>query len=332
MPAQRPGEFELIERYLAPLATDPGSFELIDDVAVLTPPAGEDLVLTKDMVAAGVHFFADDPASAIAQKALRVNLSDLAAKGARPLGYLLGLGLGRDWEEAWVADFCAGLAADQQQYGIALYGGDTIRSGNGMVLSVTAIGSLPAGTAVRRSGARPGDLIYVTGTIGDAALGLKLRLEPDLAARWDLSPEQQAFLTGRYLLPRPRVSAAGVVRRFARASMDVSDGLVGDLAKLAKASGVNVAIEAGLVPLSEPAARAGAADRAALAAALTGGDDYELLMAVAAEDADAFEAAMAAIDLPAARIGRASEGRGNVRLMDANGDTLALEQTSYSHF
>lgn len=328
----RLGEFELIERYLAPLATDPGSFELVDDVAVLTPPAGHDLVLTKDMVAAGVHFFAEDPASAIAQKALRVNLSDLAAKGARPLGYLLGLGLSRDWQEPWLADFSSGLAADQATYDVTLYGGDTIKSGNGMVLSVTAIGSLPAGTAVRRSGAQPGDRLYVTGTIGDAALGLKLRLEPDLAQRWGLGEAERAHLLERYLLPRPRVAAADIVRRFARASMDISDGLVGDLAKLLQASGVNADVQAPQVPLSPAAGRAVAADPDAFATALTGGDDYELLVVVSPADCAAFEAAMAAIDLPVAVIGAATSGSGSARIFSATGDILELGRTSYSHF
>ena len=332
MPEARLGEFELIERYLAPLATDPGSFELVDDVAVLTPPTGHDLVLTKDMLAAGIHFFAEDPASAIAQKALRVNLSDLAAKGAAPLGYLLGLGLPRDWREPWVADFCAGLAADQASYGVTLYGGDTIKSGNGMVLSVTAIGAVPKGKAVRRSGAKPGDRLYVTGTIGDAALGLKLRMEPALGERWGLSEPERAHLLERYLLPRPRVAAAASVLRFARASMDISDGLVGDLNKLLRASRISADVWAASVPLSQATKRAIKSDPDALVTAMTGGDDYELLVAVAPDDCASFEAAMAEIALPVAVIGEAVAGKGAARILTAAGDVLALGRTSYSHF
>lgn len=328
----RLGEFELIERYLAPLATDPGSFELVDDVAVLTPPAGHDLVLTKDMVAAGIHFFPDDPPAAIAQKALRVNLSDLAAKGAKPLGYLLGLGLSHDWQEPWLAEFASGLAADQKTYDVALYGGDTIKSGNGMVLSVTAIGSVPEATAVRRSGAQLSDRLYVTGTIGDGALGLKLRLDPAQAERWGLNEAERAHLLERYLLPRPRVAAAEIVRRFASASMDISDGLVGDMAKLLKASGVGADIKASQIPLSAAAKRAVVNDPQAFVTALTGGDDYELLVAVPQQDGMAFEAAMARISLPCAMIGRITSQDAGARILTDDGDLLSLKRTSYSHF
>src|SRR5690606_19603926 len=169
--SERPGEFGMIARYLRPLASDPGAFGLTDDAAALAPEPGFDLVLTKDMVAAGVHFFADDPAASIARKALRVNLSDLAAKGAEPIGYLLGLALPADWTEDWMAEFSAGLAEDQKRYGLSLLGGDTVKSPDGLMLSVTAIGQVPSGGIVRRAGAQAGDLIVVSGTIGDAALG-----------------------------------------------------------------------------------------------------------------------------------------------------------------
>ncbi|AXS40267.1 thiamine-phosphate kinase [Breoghania sp. L-A4] len=328
----RIGEFELIERYLAPLATDPGSFELVDDAAVLTPPPGHDLVLTKDMLAAGVHFFPDDPPAAIAQKALRVNLSDLAAKGAQPLGYLLGLGLPQGWEEEWIAGFSAGLRADQADYGVVLYGGDTIKSGNGMVLSVTAIGHVPAGRAVRRHGARPGDHLYATGTIGDAALGLRLRLDPASCGAWALSEAERGHLLGRYLLPRPRVAAAPAVLRYARASMDISDGLAGDLGKLLSASGVGADVEVARVPLSDAARRATASDPTALATALTGGDDYELLVAVSPDDAPAFERMLAQARVESVRIGVVTQGAARARFINDGGGELTLGQASYAHF
>ncbi|MEI2387674.1 thiamine-phosphate kinase [Breoghania sp. JC706] len=307
MGEERAHEFELIERYLAPLATDPGSVGLVDDAAVLTPVEGEDLVLTKDALAADIHFFAVDPAGAIARKALRVNLSDLAAKGARPVGYLLGLALAPDWSERWVADFCAGLKADQEAYGFPLYGGDTIKVKAGPVLSVTAIGAVPKGTAVRRSAARAGDALYVTGTIGDAALGLALRHEPAKAERWGLGEAESGHLLKRYLLPEPRNAVAEAVRLYARASMDISDGLVGDLAKMASSSGVGAAVDLDAVPLSRAAALA-VKDEAAFIAAMTGGDDYELLVAVAPEKTEAFEAAVAESGVALSRIGRMEAG------------------------
>lgn len=191
MAAARPGEFELIKRFFAPLAKDPGSLGLTDDAAVLTPNAGYDLVLTKDVLAADVHFFADDAPEAIAAKALRANLSDLAAKGARPRSYLLGLALPKDWTATWLERFCKGLAADQAAYDIQLLGGDTIRSSNGLQVSITAIGEVKSGTAVRRCGAKPGDRLFVSGTIGDAAAGLKARLDPGFCAAHALSSERR---------------------------------------------------------------------------------------------------------------------------------------------
>lgn len=326
----RAGEFELIERYLAPLATEPGSVGLIDDAAVLTPPDGCDLVLTKDALAAGIHFFADDPPDAIARKALRVNLSDLAAKGAAPLGYLLGLGLAQDWSEEWVARFCEGLAEDQATYRFPLYGGDTIMVSAGPVLSVTAIGMLPAGTAIRRSTARPGDRLYVTGTIGDAALGLALRLDPELAEAWCLDGGERNYLRDRYLLPQPRTGAAGAVRHFANACMDISDGLVGDLGKMLKASGVGADIEIAAIPLSG-AARSACQEVRGLRMALTGGDDYELLIAVAEERADQFERALAESGTAVSCIGIVSVEPG-ARYHGKHGPLEFGDAAGFAHF
>ena len=279
-PGERPGEMALIERFFAPLATDPGAAGLTDDAAVLSLAPGEELVATTDALAAGVHFFPDDPPGAIAAKALRVNLSDLAAKGARPRGYLLTLALPSDWTVDWLAAFAAGLAADQAAYGCPLLGGDTIRSPAGLMVSVAAFGIAPAGRTVRRGTAAPGDRLVVTGTIGDATLGLLARQEPARAAAWRLAEADAAVLDDRFLMPRPRVAAAAAVATHARAAMDVSDGLAGDLGRMCKASGVAAVVEAACVPLSPAAAAAIAAEPGLLARALTGGDDYEILAAV----------------------------------------------------
>ncbi|HUG63161.1 MAG TPA: thiamine-phosphate kinase, partial [Methylomirabilota bacterium] len=248
MSGGRLSEFELIARVFAPLAGD-GSYGLVDDAASYAPPPGMDLVLTKDALAAGVHFFDDDPWDAVARKALRVNLSDLAAKGAEPTGYLLGLGLPDDWTMDNLDAFGRGLAADQQSFGIRLIGGDTIRTPERLVISVTAIGTVPAGAMVRRGGALKGDRVVVSGTIGDAAIGLRLRRDPGLADRLGLSQSAREHLLGRYLLPQPRIVAAAALLEHASAAMDVSDGLVGDLDKMAEASGVGMEIDAGAVPL-----------------------------------------------------------------------------------
>lgn len=346
--AGRLGEFELIARVFAPLSGE-GAYGLVDDAASLAPPPGQDLVLTKDAIAAGIHFFADDPWDAVARKALRVNLSDLAAKGATPLGYLLALGLPQDWTVDQADALGRGLAADQAEFGLTLYGGDTIRSPERLILSVTAIGTVPAGRMIRRGGACPGDVIVVTGTIGDAALGLRLRLDPSLAGRLGLSDADRNFLLDRYLIPAPRVAAAPVVLAHASGAMDVSDGLVGDLGKMAAASGVHIQIEMDRVPLSRAAraALAGAApavtsdvpaageggDRPVdlWTAVLTGGDDYEIAAAVPEGQLDMFLADCSAAGIPATAIGRATAGQG-VRVSDRNGDTVDLGTGSYSHF
>ncbi|MCW5695502.1 MAG: thiamine-phosphate kinase [Bauldia sp.] len=314
----RPGEFALIDRHFRPLAGE-GAFGLADDAALVAPRPGEEIVVTKDMIVEGVHFFPDDPPAAIAAKALRVNLSDLAAKGAGPFGYFLGLGLRDGWTEDWVAAFAAGLAADQRTFGVALLGGDTTRAGERTIVSITALGRLPAGTMVHRSGARPGDVVMVTGTIGDAALALHQQKAGRLAP---------VALHRRFLYPEPRVALAPLVRRFAHAAMDVSDGLVGDLGHLCRASGVTVEIDAAAVPLSPDAAALIDAEPALLATALTGGDDYELLMAIAPADADACAAAGTTVT----PIGRIVAGEGPPTIRGHDGQPLHFQRSGFDHF
>ena len=236
----RPSEDALIARFFAPLATEPGAAALTDDAAVLPAGPGE-LVVTKDMLVAGVHFFADDPPDLVARKALRVNLSDLAAKGALPAGFLIGLGLPPDWTEEFLQSFASGLGADIDHFGCPLFGGDTVKVPGPLTLSITAFGR--AKRTVRRDGAWPGDLVVATGTIGDGALGLAARgaeREPAGAPHWlqALDEDQRAALRLRYLQPEPRSALAEAVSAHASAAMDISDGFAGDLAKLAAASGV----------------------------------------------------------------------------------------------
>ena len=325
------GEDRLIQRFFRPLARDPAALDLADDAAVIAPPQGADLVLTTDGVIEGVHFFPDDPADAIARKALRANLSDLAAKGATPLGFLLSLALNDKADEKWLASFAAGLGADAEAFGCPLLGGDTDHTPGLLSVSISAFGHLPHGTMVKRSGARSGDRIVVTGTIGDAALGLALRREPARAERAGLTPQERAHLTGRYLLPEPRLALAAALRAHARAAIDVSDGLAGDLMKLAAASGVSVRIEARRLPLSPAAQKMVAAEPALLAAMLTGGDDYEILAAVSPAALEALQGAATAAGIALREIGVAGAGTG-VEIVGPDNRPMELAHPSFSHF
>ncbi len=326
------GEDRLIARYFRPLARHPGALGLLDDAAVLTPPPGSDLVLTTDVVLGGVHFFADDPPNSIARKALRVNLSDLAAKGATPSGFLMALVLREDVTDEWLESFAKGLGADADAYACPLLGGDTAKTPGPAMVSITAFGTVPQGSMVKRSGAKVGDRVVVTGTIGDAALGLKLRRDGEATQRWKLDATMRDHLLDRYLHPQPRNAVAEVLRKYASAAMDVSDGLAGDLAKLCRTSGMSAEIEVTRVPLS-PAARAALkAEPALIETILTGGDDYEIVCTVPSAECDAFCAGSLAAGVPATAIGRITAGEGAPGFLDEHKQPLVLERLSYSHF
>ena len=313
----RYSEDEIIARVFAPIA-GAGALGLKDDAALLDP-VKEPLVVTTDMVVAGVHFFADDPPALIAKKALRVNLSDLAGKGAEPVGFLLSLALPADWTNDWLQAFAAGLAEDAQAFRAPLLGGDTSATPGPLTISITALGR--AARFVPRDGARAGDAIFVSGPIGDAAVGLALRRDGALAAR--LSAEARDALMRRYLLPVPRLDLAPWLRAEASAAMDISDGLAGDLAKFARASGVSAVVDLTSVPLSEAAREAIAADAALSEIAITGGDDYEIL----------FTAALAAIPpAGAVRIGEIVAGDGPPLFLDARKKPVNFKKMSFSHF
>jgi thiamine-monophosphate kinase len=305
-------EFALIARHFRPLAGQ-GGLDLSDDAALLTPPAGRELVLAADAMVAGVHFLEDDPAETIGRKLLRVNLSDLAAMGADPLAYLMTVALPRGTPDSWLEGFVAGLARDQAEYGLQVLGGDTVSTPGPVSLSLTILGTVPPGQALRRCGARPGDEIWVSGTIGDGALGLR-------AARGEIA-DPDGYLAGRYRLPRPRVALGRALRGLATACMDVSDGLVQDLGHLARASGCGAVIEALRVPLS---AQAAGADLAML---LTGGDDYELLFALPPGAPHPCPG-----DTPITRIGHFTAGPPGVVVQDEAGQPMALSQQGWSHF
>nr|WP_210302155.1 thiamine-phosphate kinase [Methylobacterium brachythecii] len=316
----------MIARYFAPLA-GPGAEGLRDDAASLTPSPGHDLVVTVDAIVAGIHYFPDDLPASIARKALGVNLSDLAAKGARPCGFLLTLALPDDWTEAWLAGFSEGLREASEAFGCPLLGGDTTRAGGAMLLSVTVFGEVPSGTMVRRQGAQAGDRLCVSGTIGDAALGLVIQG----AAAPALDVDSRAVLIDRYRHPQPRLALASALRRHARAAMDVSDGLVGDLGKML-GGGVTARVRVADVPLSPAARQALLLDPALLATALTGGDDYEVLCAVPPKNLDDFRAEAREAGVAVTEIGTIEAGEGPPVFVGPNDSAQAFARGSFSHF
>jgi thiamine-monophosphate kinase len=326
-------EDSLIARHFAPLAASfPGAAGLKDDAAAFAPPPGADLVVTTDALVADVHFFADDDPADIAFKALAVNVSDLAAKAAQPIAYSLALVLPRGMPEPWIAGFAAGLAQAQEAFGIGLSGGDTTTSPGGpLMLSVTAFGHVPAGRMIPRGGARVGDSLYVSGTIGDAALGLKLRAGGLDTQGWPLGDTGRRFLVVRYLRPEPRLALRDALLAHASAAMDVSDGLAIDCGRMCRASGVSAIVESGEVPLSGTASAVLKGGGARLEDLLSGGDDYEILASIPPGKENAFERAAEAVGVTVTRIGRVTDGDGGLVMLDADGAPLTLSRLGYDH-
>jgi thiamine-monophosphate kinase len=328
-------EQDLIARYFAPLA-GPGGLGLRDDAALLAVPPGTELVLTADALVAGVHFFSQDPPEKIAAKALGVNLSDLAAKAADPLGFLLTLALPRDWRPDWLEAFAHGLGEMAAQCHCPLLGGDTVATPGPLTLSITALGAVAAGKMKRRTTAAPGEAFYVSGTIGDAALGLRLRQaelgqEPTPAWAQSLSPEQREMLIDRYLVPRPRLALIPALRE-ASAAMDISDGFVGDLRALTRASGLHAQVDLRRIPLSAAGQIALGAEPALFERILCGGDDYEILCAVPQHAAARFEALAAVAGVPVTAVGRAVSPDSAESLIGRDGQSQIFERDRYSHF
>ena len=322
------GEFDLIERFFRPLSrAAPGAFALRNDGALLTPPAGASLVVTKDLMVAGVHYPEGEEPATVARRLLRVNLSDLAAMGATATAYALGLALPEDIADVWVEAFAAGLARDQEAFGVALIGGDTVATKGPAVLSLTAFGTVAGDACLTRAGAGEGDDIYVSGTVGDATLGLRA-VRGELA---NLTPEDHAALAERFRLPVPRLALGAALVGLATCAIDVSDGLVADLGHLCEESGVAARINADAVPLSSAARRAIDGGEAAIADLVTGGDDYELLFCAPLSKRDAIEAIGRRLELDVSRIGTIEHGQG-VTVVDADGRPLALGRAGYTHF
>ncbi len=303
-------EFGLIAKYFAPLA-GAGALGLTDDAAILPARAGHDLIVTTDTIAEGSDFFPYDPPHTIAQKALRVNLSDLAAKGAQPAHYLLNLTLPHAVREDWLAGFTSGLAQDQKEFGVTLLGGDT---GAGLLsVTVTAFGFVPLGRMVKRSGAQPGDAVYVTGTIGDSGAGLALLKGQGR----ELDDASRDYLLGRYRVPQPPVDFAARLRDIAHAALDVSDGLIADLGHIASSSGVRIVVEGERVPLTAQVTALWGSN--ACLNAVTAGDDYQIAFT-----------APPGLSGPFSQIGRVESGQGVS--LTLNGKQIAVAKPGYKHF
>jgi thiamine-monophosphate kinase len=330
--AKRLGEFDIIARYFAPLATEAAALGLKDDAAVLVIPESREVIASCDTLIEGVHFLADDPPETIGYKALAVNLSDLAAKGSKGYTYLLSLSLPHDISESWLEGFSTGLRTMQEESGIALVGGDTTASPGPLTVTITALGLVAHGHAVLRHGAKPGDRLYVSGTIGDAYLGLSLLKERASERFPDFSEADASFLIDRYRRPTPRTDAVIPIRNFAQSAIDVSDGLVLDIEKLCQVSRVGAAIEAARVPFSAAARKAMERMPDLLEALITSGDDYEIVAAVSEACVSEFETEARAKDVPFTHIGTIlPEGRG-VTVKDSEGGPLKLKRTGFSHF
>ena len=321
------GEFELIAKLFAPLAKAPGAFRLADDAATLDLPSDRELVVTTDALVEGVHFLSHDPAEQVAKKALRVNLSDLAAKGAKPEGYLLALCVAPWVDDSWLEKFAAGLREDQKKFAVSLLGGDTTSTPGPLTLAITALGSVRKGGMIRRRGAEPRDLVFVSGTIGDAGGGLEaLKGETK-----NLDATERAFLIARYRLPEPQLALGAMLVGLASASLDVSDGLLADLGHIADISGVRISIDASRVPLSSSLRALWGSSPETVLRAVTSGDDYEIAFTAPESARDDLQAAARETGTEIHEIGRVQAGEGVV-LLDASGQPIKVRRPGFTHF
>ena len=333
-------EFQRIARFLRPLAREPGALALLDDAAILVPQPGQRLAITTDGMVAGVHFLPEDPAESVASKLLRVNYSDLAAMGATPVGYFLTVSLPRTVDAEWLRGFADGLAADQAVLGGSLLGGDSTSTPGPISVTMTAIGSLPADRELLRSTARPGELVCVSGTIGDGTFGLDSARAETRAAYGDnlvLPTDSQArrYLADRYRRPSPRLALGQILLDFGRCAIDVSDGLMADCGHIAETSGVCIDIRGRAVPLSDPVVGLVAEDPTLLIRAVTGGDDYEIVFTLAVDSLPAVTARAAEVGIPVTEIGRVRAPEAGetprARLLDATGREIPIATAGWQH-
>ena len=314
-------EFDLIRQYFAPLAAGaPGARGLLDDAATISPIDGCELVVTMDTVAAGIHYLNDETPVNIVAKLMGSNLSDLAAMGAKPKGFTLSCGWPNDIDANGIEAFAHAMAAWVTMYSFPLLGGDTVKTSGNAVFTVTAFGDVPIGRAISRGGAKTGDQVFVTGTIGDGALGL-------LAAQHKLkgtSDEDQAYLTDRYRVPQPRIKVGQSLVGHASACIDISDGLLQDLGHIARTSNVRIELEIDAIPLSDAAKRVIESNPEMMSLVLSGGDDYELAFTGPSSPARS--------DVPITRIGDVVSGDPDVVVHANDGSLLEVAKSGYNHF
>ena len=319
----RRGEFDLIREVFAPLCDNSFALGLLDDAAVIPAEKDTETVISTDTLVADIHFFLDEEPEIIARRLLRVNLSDIASMGGEPSGYFLNLTIPLWIDDKWLVAFADGLRLEQDEFGMTLLGGDTTHTHGPLTMSVTMLGKVPEGCAIRRSTAQPGDVVFVSGTIGDAVLGM---------AQLKLKNGQKNSLIDRYQLPTPRVQLGLRLRKIANAMVDVSDGLISDLGHLCSSSGVGATIEAGVIPISRQARAAIRAGETKLSDLLVGGDDYELVFTTPpARQADVGVAAKTA-GVTVTKIGKISGDHNSVRVINPQGTEIVFIQTGFTHF
>jgi thiamine-monophosphate kinase len=320
-------EFELIEKYFKPLAPrgEP-AYALSNDGAIFTPSMGKKTVYTVDTLVSGIHFFENDNPEIIAKKALRVNLSDLAAMAAKPAGYLLSIALPKELNslETWIKNFARGLAEDQAKFNIQLWGGDTVSTTGPITISITAIGEIDPDTIISRSGAKIGDHIYVSGTLGDAAAGLRLIREGN-------SNSESQFLIERYNLPLPRLELSEKIVSIATSMMDISDGLMGDISHICRHSQVGAAIEQKKIPISIPFGNLLATKTDYSDLSWCGGDDYELLFTTDKKNDQLIRKISDECCVKLTSIGKITDGH-IVKLLDDEGKEITTDQKGFRHF
>ena len=321
------GEFNLIAEYFAPLATAPGALGLLDDGAVLTIHPDQELITTTDMLISGVHFLENAEPEEIATRLLAVNVSDLAAMGATPMGYLLVTALTAKQDNDWLSRFAQRLEKDQIRFGMVLYGGDTVATPGPLSLTLTAFGTVPKGQALKRSSATIGDQIYVSGTLGDSALGL-MALREELPI---IDAAHRDFLINRFQAPQPRVNLGQSMREIARGVADISDGFIADLNHICEASQVGAKVFADDLPLSDAAKAVIALEPSYLSTILTGGDDYELVFMAPSESQAQIDQLSTSLDVKLSRIGVITEGK-EISIFDSNQKIMSLGTMGYKHF
>lgn len=326
------GEFDLIARFFAPLSDQAHGLGLTDDAACIKVQDGHELVITVDAIVENVHFLAFASPEDVGFKAVSVNVSDLIAKGAKPLYYLLTFSLSDDFSSDWVAQFAQGLKDAQKRYGCLLVGGDTVRTSGPLTISITMMGETPHGAMVKRSGAKEGDQIFVSGTIGDAVVGLGLCQLNDEMNALRLSDEDKAYFTQRYSAPEPAPRLGTIVREYATAAMDISDGLIGDLEKLCQASGQGADINLPLIPIDPSLKDRITCDSSLFQKLITGGDDYEVLMTVAPHNVEALQQAALKQKIRLTAIGKITDRASGISYYDESGQAVEFKNKSYQHF